>query len=151
MSNIIKRKVEEHFFRSLGESPGRPPALNIYLGRDDEPEVRLPYVVGVAMSAGEILPRSNVYRVEYRIVVMSDGARTEAPDHDHFVGWVKEALDGLPREIVDQDRAFRLHGFAILECVPVEDEETQKFAAFGDVFTLRVGASLLSPGNAAGN
>lgn len=130
-----KTRLSEFFRSNLDERTNA--ALKFFNNNADE-NSQPPYGVVTVPTMAETTPKSNVYRGEVNISIISSIDQSSSAEHDNLLEEVMLALDNIPRRIVDTTNNIRLFGWTILKSEAETKDESQSFS---DVITIAAGCS----------
>lgn len=130
-----KSRLSEFFRSRLDAQTGD--AIHFFNNNADE-NSQPPYGVVTVPTMEETTPKSNVFRGEVKVSVITDIDDSSSAEHDNLLEQVRLALETIPRRIVDTDAGIRLFGWTILKNEAITKEESQSFS---DVITIAAGCT----------
>jgi hypothetical protein len=108
--------------------------------RADADETTRPYIVVMVRSAREIVPGTEVYRCDLRVVLVSDIHAVEVAKHEEIIEHLSARLNLLQQSVAFPAEEVRMHGCRVLELRKAQDEQYH-----GDIFEIVAGASAYVP------
>jgi hypothetical protein len=134
--SLVKDGLAKAWAEHLTEAAGFP-----FFPHRHDGESAPPFGVVVVKRLRQTVPGDDVHLAEVRVVVVTDSADTDCPEHRARVGRAYAALEATPRQGMDAANGVRLCGFMVEEIEQASGTGDDGKKIHSDVFMVTAGAA----------